>query len=72
MQIPAVPTVTFDEVMSHFKTQAECARAFDVSRTTLTAWKKAGKVPRLRALQFASLLDGQCGEVDAQSNSASA
>lgn len=44
--------MTFTELLSHYGTQAEIARAYGVSRASVNRWAKTGVVPELRVLQF--------------------
>ena len=44
--------MTFDQLLSHYGTQAEIARAYGVSRASVNRWAKTGVVPELRILQF--------------------
>lgn len=68
-QIAKPPVVMFTELMQHFATQADAARAYGVSRSAVQSWKKQGKVPSLRAMQLVNLAPTVSG-VNAVGNNA--
>lgn len=45
-------SVTYDDLISHYKTESDAARAIDVPRQTVHRWKKAGVVPLEQQVKY--------------------
>lgn len=46
-----IAVITWDQIISHFKTQKEAARALGVSQPTICVWQKRG-IPQKRLTQI--------------------
>ena len=44
--------VTYDDLISHYKTESDAARAIDVPRQTVHRWKKTGGVPLEQQVKY--------------------
>lgn len=51
--------VTYDDLISHYKTESDAARAIDVPRQTVHRWKKVGAVPLEQQVKYEVATNGE-------------
>ena len=54
----------FEQVVTHFGSQAKLARALNVTRQAITLWKSADLIPPGNAVEIERLTDGKFKAVD--------
>jgi len=51
--------MTFDEVINHFGSQADVARALKCTKSYITKWLQEGYVPRVRQYEIEKITGGK-------------
>ena len=54
----------FEELLAHFETQAEIARALGVTRSAVSHWFRRGSIPAEQAIQIEIVTGGKIRAVE--------
>lgn len=50
--------MNYEQVISHFGSQAAVAKALGITQPSISDWNRSGSIPQLRQLQIEQVTDG--------------